>query len=51
MVRIICGTVVDVGLGKINERDIPNIIESCDRTKAGKTLPPHGLYLVEVRYE
>ena len=50
MVRIIAGTLVDVGLGKINAEDIPKIIESKDRKNAGKTLPPHGLYLVEVRY-
>lgn len=51
MVRIICGTVVDVGLGKINILDIPSIIESKDRKLAGKTLPPHGLYLKEVKYK
>ena len=50
MVRIISGTIVDVGLGKIKAKDIPKIIESKDRKMAGKTLPPHGLYLVEVRY-
>lgn len=50
MVRIISGTLVDVGLGKIKPEDIPEIIESKDRTKAGKTLPAHGLYLVEVYY-
>ena len=32
-------------------KEIPNIIESKDRSKAGKTLPAHGLYLVEVKYE
>jgi len=51
MVRIIAGTIVDVGLGKINVEDIPNIIESKDRKRAGKTLPPHGLYLMAVYYE
>ncbi len=51
MVRIIAGTIVDVGLGKINADDIPEIIESKDRTRAGKTLPPHGLYLLEVEYD
>ena len=51
MVRIISGTLVDVGLGKIKTEDIPTIIESKDRSKAGKTLPAHGLYLVEVKYE
>lgn len=50
MVRIISGTLVDVGLGKINPGDIPEIIESKDRQKAGKTLPPYGLYLMSVKY-
>ena len=50
MVRIISGTLVEVGLGKISPNDIPQIIENKDRTKAGKTLPPHGLFLVEVKY-
>lgn len=51
MVRIIAGTIVEVGLGKIKPEDIPNIIESKDRTKAGKTLPPYALYLVKVEYK
>lgn len=51
MVRIIAGTIVEVGLGKINTEEIPEIIKSKDRQKAGKTLPPQGLYLVEVKYE
>ena len=50
MVRIIAGTIVDVGLGKIKPEEISQIIESKDRTKAGKTLPAEGLYLVEVYY-
>ena len=50
MVRIIAGTLVDVGLEKIKPEGIPEIIESKDRTKAGKTLPPHGLYLLKVEY-
>lgn len=50
MVRIISGTLVDVGLGKIKPENIPEIINSKDRNKAGKTLPAHGLYLVEVYY-
>lgn len=50
MVRIIAGTIVEVGLGKINPDQIPEIIEAKDRNKAGKTLPAHGLYLVEVYY-
>ena len=50
MVRIISGTLVDVGLGKILPEDIKDIIDSKDRTRAGKTLPPYALYLVEVKY-
>lgn len=50
MVRIISGTLVDVGLGKISPDDIPDIINSKDRTRAGKTLPPYGLYLYKVEY-
>ena len=50
MVRIIAGTLVDVGLDKIDPDSIPTIIENGDRTKAGKTLPPQGLYLVKVEY-
>ena len=50
MVRIIAGTIVDVGLGKIKPDEIPEIIKSRDRTRAGKTLPPYGLYLVKVNY-
>lgn len=51
MVRIIAGTLVEVGLEKIKPEEIPHIIEMQDRTKAGKTLPPQGLYLVKVEYE
>lgn len=50
MVRIISGTLVDVGLGKIEPEEIKNIIESKDRQKAGKTLAPQGLFLVNVEY-
>ena len=46
MVRIIAGTLSDVGTGKKNPSDIEGIIASCDRTKAGPTLPARGLTLV-----
>lgn len=51
MVRIIAGTLVEVGLGKILPEEIQEIILSKTRERAGKTLPPHGLYLVEVYYK
>lgn len=51
MVRIIAGTLVDVGLEKIEPDEIPEIIENGERSRAGKTLPPQGLYLVKVEYQ
>lgn len=50
MVRIIVGTLVDVGLGKIEPEDLEKIIEAKDRAKAGHTAPPQGLYLKEIYY-
>lgn len=50
MVRILVGTMVDAGLGKITSQDFLLIKESKDRKKAGKTAPPQGLYLYEVYY-
>ena len=51
MVRIIAGTLVEVGVGKIKAEEINDIMESKRRENAGKTLPPQGLYLVNVEYE
>lgn len=51
MVRIIAGTILYVGLGKIQLEDIPKIIASKDRTKAGKTLAAKGLFLDKVFYD
>jgi tRNA pseudouridine38-40 synthase len=48
MVRIIAGTLLYVGQGKIDPSEVGNIIESCDRSLAGKTLPAKGLTLEEV---
>jgi tRNA pseudouridine38-40 synthase len=50
MVRIITGTLVDVGRGKISPKSITGILEGKDRQKAGHTAPPQGLYLSEVYY-
>ena len=51
MVRIIAGTLVFAGGGKINPDNMADIIASCDRNRAGITAPPQGLYLTEVMYE
>lgn len=50
MVRIIAGTLIEVGMGKILPHDVKYIIESRDRKLAGKTAPPQGLYLECVYY-
>ena len=51
MVRIISGTLIDVGIGKTKPEEVKEILEAKDRLKAGKTLPPTGLYLLNVKYE
>lgn len=50
MVRIITGTLCYAGIGKLSPADVKNIIESKDRTGAGITAPPEGLYLLDVKY-
>ncbi len=46
MVRIIAGTLADVGRGKLRPDDLPAIIDSRDRNRAGPTAPAHGLCLM-----
>ncbi|MDR0852238.1 MAG: tRNA pseudouridine(38-40) synthase TruA [Clostridiales Family XIII bacterium] len=50
MVRIITGTLVEVGLGKKEPEDMPGILDSCERSKAGHTAPPSGLWLEKVYF-
>lgn len=50
MVRILTGTLIYAGLGKLSPGQVKEILEAKDRTRAGPTVPPHGLYLVEVFY-
>jgi tRNA pseudouridine38-40 synthase len=51
MVRIIVGTLVEVGSGRRPIGQVAEILAGRDRTKAGITAPPQGLELVEVRYD
>ncbi len=51
MVRIITGTLAEVGFGRISLEDMPRILESCDRRQCGLTAPPQGLFLKKVYYE
>ena len=50
MVRIIVGTLIDVGLGKIEPKAVKEILEAKDRKVASETAPAKGLYLFEVQY-
>lgn len=51
MVRIVAGTLVEVGRGRLTPAQVREILESRDRTRAGITAPAHGLELIEVRYD
>lgn len=51
MVRIICGTLLEVAKGSISPESLNHIIDARDRRCAGPTLPAHGLYLVDVTYQ
>ncbi len=50
MIRALVGTLVEVGHGKRSSHDMHTILEAQDRRAAGKTAPPHGLYLLYVNY-
>jgi tRNA pseudouridine38-40 synthase len=51
MVRILVGTLLEVGSGNLCSEDMKKILDAKDRNQAGKTAPPHGLYLWKVDYE
>ncbi|MCR5462775.1 MAG: tRNA pseudouridine(38-40) synthase TruA [bacterium] len=51
MVRIMVGTLIDVGLGKKSATDVLKILDAKDRTKASKTASPNGLFLYKVYYK
>ncbi len=50
MVRILVGTMVEVGKGKYSPEDFRRMLQSRDRTEAGPTAPPQGLFLEKVAY-
>ena len=51
MVRAVVGTILKVGLNKINLFEFSEIIKSRNRSKAGYSVPAHGLFLCEIEYE
>ena len=50
MVRSIVGTLIDVGLGKIEVHEVKRIIEKKDRREAGMSVPAKGLFLTHIKY-
>jgi tRNA pseudouridine38-40 synthase len=50
MARNIAGTLVETGLGRFTDAEVRKILRARDRSRAGKTAPAHGLYLVSVSY-
>jgi tRNA pseudouridine38-40 synthase len=51
MVRNIVGTLAEIGRGALTPADMPRILAARDRSAAGPTAPPQGLFLVSVEYE
>lgn len=50
MVRAIVGTMINIGIGKIEVEDLHNIIKSKNRSEAGFSVPAHALYLTKIEY-
>ncbi len=51
MVRIIAGTLIQVGIGELEPEDMPRILRQCERSAAGPTAPAHGLTMIGIVYE
>ena len=51
MVRIIAGTLIEVGRGRMSVEDVRTMLENNDREASGPTVPPHGLCLMWIEYE
>ncbi|MEO9965271.1 MAG: tRNA pseudouridine(38-40) synthase TruA [Reichenbachiella sp.] len=50
MVRALVGTMIEVGQGRMTLEEFKKVLESNDRTKAGRSVPAHGLYLRDIIY-
>lgn len=50
MVRAITGTLINIGLGKLEVENLHDIIKSKDRSEAGYSVPARGLYLMDIQY-
>lgn len=50
MVRAVVGTMINIGVGKIEVEELHNIIKSKSRSEAGFSVPAHALYLTKIEY-
>jgi len=50
MVRMLVGTLVEVGRLKMQPEEVKDILKNCDRSRSGPCAPPHGLFLIRVEY-
>ena len=50
MVRAVVGTLLEVGQGRLSNKQLQEILDSKDRCKAGRAVPAHGLHLLKVEY-
>lgn len=50
MVRIIAGTLIEVGAGKLSPESMRDILAACDRSAAGPTAPAHGLTMIGIKF-
>lgn len=51
MVRIIAGTLIQVGSGAKEPEEVEGILKACDRNAAGPTAPAHGLTMIGIKYD
>lgn len=51
MVRVVVGTLIEIGRGRYRPEHIMDVLGKKDRAAAGPTVPPNGLFLTEVRYD
>ena len=51
MVRAVVGTLLEIGKGKLEAKEIKNIIEAKNRSRAGFSVPAHGLFLEKIEYD